>query len=997
VKFLRLLLTCLAVLCTIALVVVLLAIAPAVQTWIAQRELSGTPGIKGSLDSLSAGFGEVDIEKLSLEANGAVLTLPSLKAKLTLSDAVVRRQFHIQSLVAKGWSLDLTQSGEAASPAPSGSATMTNGGSVTQVDAASMRRTLNLILGILSERRLPFDGSLDGVDLEGEILFAPLPGKPPARAHVVLSGGGLSAGNEGVFNFDITATLPDTSLPVSAASAHGKLSVSMDTQRNLNRVRIDTDLTDNCSSNQPSITVGAEISSGRDSATPTYHLDIVRAGRKLASVTANLPAPNGPLSGTWTLDLVESDVTRYFPDLPFPTVSLAGTGKFGSDAEFSKVHVIGSLNSTVSHLGTVAPILESVGTAKVGGDFEATRIGHQIQVDRLQFSISGHQPVAAVHSLQSFAIDEGSGTITSSDPAKDLFDATVAGLPLAWLPFPAEGIAISGGNVVGEVLIAQSGSGFDLRSKGPLTASGVSLLDDGKQIGKGFDLNLALTAHKDPKGMQATFAPFEVYSGGRSIARLEGSANRPAEADSATALTFKWTADLDAIEAKGAAPGAPWISGSAASGDLSATFGATTQLDGRIAVSGHDSSHSIDASIHAEIDANGGVTFQAPVKVSTGPVPTDLSFDGTCGRDNGGPWVDLKLTGGKVALGDLAVLAGPLIPSERAPLTSAGARDSSPFWGNLTGRAVVSFDEFSTRYSDLSNVGGTFNIDKGSIQLEGGRGGPTGNVLTNVDGSITFDANSEVPYVIKGTAASTDLEAESFFPKPKTGELPVFEGKFNVARTFTGKGVNLYDLVAHSGEEFHLTSASGIVRLLKADVADSLTEAPASVASDTLSTVGTVVGTAMGTKANILDSGKTKLAKNTEAVLNLTYQVSEIGFDKVDITAVRGFDGTTTISHIEMVSPEVRFTGSGRISNAMGFSLADQALSLDLQLSAQGETEDVMGKSGLLSASKDELGYTKFSQPLHFGGTLSHVDTSQWNDLLVKAAVPKPEPVKKGG
>jgi hypothetical protein len=56
-----------------------------------------------------------------------------------------------------------------------------------------------------------------------------------------------------------------------------------------------------------------------------------------------------------------------------------------------------------------------------------------------------------------------------------------------------------------------------------------------------------------------------------------------------------------------------------------------------------------------------------------------------------------------------------------------------------------------------------------------------------------------------------------------------------------------------------------------------------------------------------------------------------------------------------------------------------------------------MGKSGLLSTSKDGLGYTIFSQPLHFGGTLSHVDTSQWNDLLVKAAKPRPDAPKKGG
>ena len=168
-KFLRLLLTCLVVILTLALVVVLLAIAPAVQTWVAQHEAHEHPReVKGSLDSLSAGFGELDIENLHLETNGAALTLPSLKAKLTLTDALVRRQFHIQSLVAKGWSLDLSHSGEAANLPLAGSATITNGGTVTQADTASVRKTVNVILGMLSQRKLPYDGSLDGVDMEGE-------------------------------------------------------------------------------------------------------------------------------------------------------------------------------------------------------------------------------------------------------------------------------------------------------------------------------------------------------------------------------------------------------------------------------------------------------------------------------------------------------------------------------------------------------------------------------------------------------------------------------------------------------------------------------------------------------------------------------------------------------------------------------------------------------------------------------------------------------------
>jgi hypothetical protein len=152
----------------------------------------------------------------------------------------------------------------------------------------------------------------------------------------------------------------------------------------------------------------------------------------------------------------------------------------------------------------------------------------------------------------------------------------------------------------------------------------------------------------------------------------------------------------------------------------------------------------------------------------------------------------------------------------------------------------------------------------------------------------------------------------------------------------------------------------------------------------------------MGAKRNVLDREKTRLSPTTEAVLDLTYQVSEIGYDSVKITAFKGSDGVIRVAELEMVSPEVRLRGTGQIAGAKGLALADEALSLDLQLGAQGKTAELLSKSGLLSARKDELGYSIFAQSIHFGGTLAHIDGSQWNDMLVKAATPKPEMAKKG-
>jgi hypothetical protein len=68
---------------------------------------------------------------------------------------------------------------------------------------------------------------------------------------------------------------------------------------------------------------------------------------------------------------------------------------------------------------------------------------------------------------------------------------------------------------------------------------------------------------------------------------------------------------------------------------------------------------------------------------------------------------------------------------------------------------------------------------------------------------------------------------------------------------------------------------------------------------------------------------------------------------------------------------------------------------VDLQFWARGRVAKLLSTAGLLSADKDGLGYLKLSQPIHFGGTLEHIDRSQWHNLLVKAAAQNPGGPKK--
>jgi hypothetical protein len=70
---------------------------------------------------------------------------------------------------------------------------------------------------------------------------------------------------------------------------------------------------------------------------------------------------------------------------------------------------------------------------------------------------------------------------------------------------------------------------------------------------------------------------------------------------------------------------------------------------------------------------------------------------------------------------------------------------------------------------------------------------------------------------------------------------------------------------------------------------------------------------------------------------------------------------------------------------------------VELQLGVRGKLAPLLATAGLLSARKDEQGYTLLNQPIRLGGTMQHIDETQWHDLLAKAAAPKPDEGKKDG
>jgi hypothetical protein len=1009
VKFIRFFLTCLATAAALGAVLVAAALLPPFQTWYARMELEEQPDLHATLGSLWARFGKVEVEDLRLEIGDAVLTLPSLEARLPIIDAIRHRRFLVGGLVAKGWTLDLSRLPDAAHERAVAALEEQNAGGAqapAQSPAASARAAAGAFAGILTGWGLPVDASLDGVDLDGDVLVVLFPGRDPVRLHVTIKGGGVAAGREGSFAVDADTVTQESGVAPDTASFHGRLVAAMETPRTFNRVGIKADVSARSGSLHEDLAVSAGALADRAAGEETYTLDLGRGSRNLATILAVYHEAARQFDGTWKVDLQESDLARFVPGHPLPQMAAAGNGRFEANLDFTRVHLLGRLSAVSSGLGVLSPSLARTGRVTLSTRFDMVRSGRSVRVDRLDASLSGEGQAVLVQALQPFDFDEASGGVKVADPRADWLDASVKALPLAWLPALPGGLEFADGDAAGEFSVRAADGGFILRQKTPLTAPGASVRSAAGVVARGIDLSLSMTADYDAKRLEVQWAPLALDSAGRRLASIDAKGSWPAGEDQPMAISGSWKADLEALASQPNIPALAWVPGRSATCDFTGSLGSAWEVECKLAVVGRDPAHTVTATVNADVDSNGAGEIIAPVTIAVGGSPSDVSVESSWGHQRGEPRVELKLTSADVALDQLLLFAGPLAAVGGAPMrarpsagggtwAAPGGRDLVPFWGNWEGSLRLSFDKLRTGDQDFNDVGGTFEIEHGSIELEGGHGELPPKSLASVEGTISFDPAAEKPYSLAGTLAPVaNLDSALLLPA-QPGQDPVIEGHFTLAGTVTGSGANLDELLGHTQEEFQLSSSNGIVRLLTTNVADAVPEAAEPV-SDSLDTVGNFVGsTLLGIKGHSIDPSKNKVNKPEEAVLNFTNQVAEIGYDKVAVTAVRGADRTIRLLDLEMVSPDAHLKGTGQIAYAKGLPVSQEPLSLDLRLGVKDVSAKLLSSVGLLSPDKDGLGYPLLNQPVRFGGSLVHIDDKQWHDLLAKAMAQKPDASKK--
>jgi hypothetical protein len=1001
-KFVRPLLLGLGVLAILLAVSVAVAFTSAFQTWAARRALAARPDLTGTVESVSAGLKRVEVRNVRIERNGAVLTLPSATAELPLIDAGLNEKVAIQRLVAKGWVLDLTR----AAPPASKPAVKTVSrrefsllsSAIAAEPVAPVTMTAAVFQGIFPRLQLPVDLSVDAVELEGEIILPPMQGQPSAHVKVVVTGGGLGAGRQGSFTYELAANSGAGVAPISAHGLRGAITATMDTPRSFTRLATKAEASVSGTQFPRGVKLNVEAVAAREAAKENYALILADGDKQIATLQAGFPLERNPrakagnLEGTWKLNLRNSDLTPFLLGVALPVFEIVGDGGFATDVALAEARTSGKIDATANQLGNFRPELASVGSVRLTAEFGLARRGDVIRVEQLTADLAAGKPVGSVRALQPFEFNPKTREL-AANPTQDLFALVLQGVPLTWAQPWLEGFTVTGGDLRGEFVASAGNEGLVLRPKSPLAVDQLSVRQGDRPLLERVDLALTASADYAPQGWQAVISSLTAKSGAAPIVTMEAKVGQLAGADRPIKATGKLSVNLPAALAQPAATGALRLANGTATLDFSTSLGAKQELQAQLALSdlGIDPRISpeklpgLTTELRADREASGKITLNLPVVVERGGRRSDLNITGSVAPDKTGYVVDAHLTSEQLVLDDLKAFVAPLFPATNDAASEKNPpRDTAPPWEGISGQLTLALKKvvYSPEFQ-VADVGGTLRIEAGSVKVVNLRAGTGGEGEIKLSGGVLFNSKVMEPYSLQAQLDLENFESVPLFRALDPGKPATVEGRFNVASRLNGTGANLAVLVAQTKGDFQLVSKSGIFRGLRSDTAEAIKAAPSTL-SGIVTGIGSLLGKDIAEKAEKLGSDINKRGK---VVSDIATTLAEIPYDQLSVSLVRDASLNVELKDFTLISPEVRLGGVGLVTYQREVPLLTQPLDLRLQLGARGKLADLMKRGSLLGEAQDSLGYFAFSLPIHVGGSLANPDLSDLKRELLKVAL----------
>lgn len=618
----------------------------------------------------------------------------------------------------------------------------------------------------------------------------------------------------------------------------------------------------------------------------------------------------------------------------------------------------------------------------------------QFAVLKLQVDREGGGVLAAVEALQPLSVDLDGLTVGASDVASPVARVRWGEIPLAWAePYLAQS-KLSGRLAAGVLQVTLPGAdAIKIRADGKISAHSATISLNGREWLRAADVATDLDATWKAGTLTADVRQFEVSQGGASLvtAVVAGEVTpgkTPADALRASGHG-SLTADFGALAKQPSlAAQLPLLRGSVSAkfdGAVGDGVRGKLELSGRnlVAREGALALGSMDLSVDAKLDANNSGAVHNSLVVTKDGRRSDLLLDGKVGVKAGAVSFDGQVTGDQLVVDDMqafsalgappptpvVISVAPVAPASRPSGTTAKAvgpvRDTTPVWAGFTGRVDLNIKTIKQGSgTTISELRGAVAVRDDRLAVEGVSFKLNGNPI-KVATILGFDSKLARPYALVGTFDVPSFDVGAFLKKADPGTPPALETTFTISTKFNGTAANLPEFADRVMGQFEFKGSKGVLRALNKK-------------AETTSAVTGLLGLAAGL------AGQSRLAEGLASASELTSLLKDIPFDSIAVQAERGADAAVVVKSIELVSPMLHLTGSGRVDHKPGSDFGNDPLTLELQLAAKAELANGLNKARQLTGKTDAQGYYLMATPFKMGGTVSAPDSSAfWKNLTL--------------
>ncbi len=995
---LRLLLIGAAALLVLCAVLVALAFNASVQTWAARRALAATPDLKGTLTRVDIGLHQTRIEGLRLEQPGMVLTVPSATVELPLL-AALRRTVSVKTIVAHGFTVDLTSSPAAPPVARAGAgapllplASLALAQASAGTTPAATRTPTGEILfdGVFHRLDLPVDLAIGAADLSGDVLFAIEPGTAPGRAQVSVKGGGLEAGREAEFKIAGTAQLPGAKATVDHLSLNGVLHAAMETPRTVRKLALAADIDARGPQFPNGARLRAELKAERTASDESYAVRLrsvdQRAGKELVTVQATYPAATRLLAGTWRIDARDADLKPFTMGFALPAFVVNGAGRFETDGAFEEVHAVGRFDAVLDDLEMLNPHLAVVGSASVVGEFDLVQHGDAVRVERLIADVTGAGPIVSVHALQGFELSTATGELRLADPLTDLVQVKLHGIPLAWARPFLEKTEVEGGPVQGEFAARALNGGVAVRTVAPLSVRGLTVRQEGETLLQNVDVTGTLAADYTPSGWQADVQDLAVLSGGTPLLSISLRAGKPSDPAQPLKSTGQYRVSLALAGRQPAGAALSQLTRGELSGDFTAVVTealqqlAVTATVRDLAAAGVDRPLPVlSTSSRIDLHGDGRIKVVAPLVIQQGDRRSDLDLTSELQPTEGALGIDAQVLSEVLYVEDAQVLLAPFQGAEASDAPTVRQEpDNAPFWKGINGEVRIALKKVI--YSpdvQAGNLTGTIKIGPEALTVDNLRAVLGEGSEARVHGGLTHQPKETASYSLAGDVNVTNVNPGPILAALSPEKKATVEGQFNVTGRVSAKAASVDLLGEAMVADLKMTSRSGRFN----GFAASARAGDVGKAQRGLSTAAAAVELLSGMLG---ESRIEREAARVRAVSDVLGRLGNIAFDQLNLEVTHRPGEDTKIKDFSLISPDLRFIGAGGIKNLKGIHFLQRPLDVQLQFAVRGEQARDLKLLGAIKTEPDALGYFPLLEPVGIQGSLSSISSDALGKLMSK-------------